>query len=467
MPQLDYNPAGGKTQSLGDPNSGETTIYKKKAGSRKPIAQKKYSGLSARQEAENAANAVNGGGGGGGGSTASAATTGKTAAEKAAERRAAAKKRAEERAAAEAAKRNPLTAPFKTPNELRAEAARLAALGAVSEESLRTESAAQQADISGLTTGLSGRLAGLSNEYQAGLRGLAGAYTGFAGEAQRTGESLAAAAGAPSGLAPGASSTVQNTLLALGAVPATYAPAAEMRGAMLGGEARAALTKALTDRASKISADTAKYLYQLRDDELQRAIAQETSAQNLARLGLSQESQAWDQQMDVANLGLGQQRVAQSWQRLAQQAANAGSKAGKDRAKAIQSTKDRILLDIDKWTGASVPTGKYEYTVYFTDPAKGVQKVPKTIIASSASEAQAQAGSLVPAPFVASVEVEQGSEQLGVPSAAQIVSRIVPILVNKGMSRAKATAWVRKNIINPSFSNSSGGFMGGVGGSVR
>jgi ATP-dependent exoDNAse (exonuclease V) beta subunit len=221
-----------------------------------------------------------------------------------------------------------------------------------------------------------------------------------------------------------------------------YAPAAAVTGAQMQGAVTANLTKALMDRSSKLSADTAKYLYQLKSDELQRAISQGTLAQNEARLGLSAENAAWDRQIDQA-------RVSQGWQRLAQSAANAGAKAGKDKAKAVKNTKAQILSDISQWTGKTEPTGKYEYTVYFTDPAKGVQKVPKTIIASSANEAMTQAGALVPASFVASVEVEEGNEQLGVASPAQILNRLTAQLVNQGESRAAARAWVRKFVLGP------------------
>lgn len=385
-------------------------------------------------------------------SSPAASTTSTQSGKTAAQRRAEARKRAEERAAAEAAKRNPLTAPFKTPNELRAEAARLAALGAVSEESLRTESAAQQADISGLTTGLSGRLAGLSNEYQAGLRGLASAYTGLAGQAQQTGESLAAAAGAPSGLAPGASPTVATTMAALGAVPATYAPAAEMRGAMLGGEARAALTKALADRASKISADTAKYLYQLRDDELQRAIAQETSAQNLARLGLSQESQAWDQQMDVAGLNLRQQSLSLQAQRLANQIAKDAASASSKGAKNIQSVKNRILFNVGKFTAPKqVNSGTYEFK--FSSPAGDLSAV-----GSSADDAWQNA---INSGQVASetryTTFTQGGEikKDVAPNNEDVIKALQPSLVNAGMKPKAARAWILKNVLNVTPSVSS------------
>ena len=378
--------------------------------------------------------------------TTTAAAPGKTAAERKAERQAAEKKRREERAAAraaaEAAKRNPLTVPFKTPAELRKDAAELAAMGVGSEDALRATAAQQQAGLGGLTSALTGTLTGLADRTQAGLAGFGNLYSQLAGQAQSAGQSQAAAAGAPTSIAPGASPTVASNLANLAAPTMGYAPAAAVTGAQMQGAVTANLTKALMDRSSKLSADTAKYLYQLKSDELQRAISQGTLAQNEARLGLSAESAAWDRQIDQA-------RVSQGWQRLAQSAANAGAKAGKDKAKAVKNTKAQILSDISQWTGKTEPTGKYEYTVFFTDNSGVLQKVPKTIIATSASEAQTQAASIVPPYALAGVQVEEGNEQLGVASPAQILNRLTAQLVNQGMSRANAQAWVRKFVLKP------------------
>jgi hypothetical protein len=240
-----------------------------------------------------------------------------------------------------------------------------------------------------------------------------------------------------------------------------YAPAAAVTGAQMVGAVTANLTKALMDRSSKLSADTAKYLYQLRNDEIQRAISQGTLAQNEARLGLTAENQAWDRQVDTA-------RISQGWQRLAQSAANAGAKAGKDKAKAIRNTKAQILADLDQWTGATVPTGKFEYTVYFTDPIDGLKKLPKTFVAMSEAEAIEQAKSSVPQNRVDTISAEKGEEQLGQPTAQQIIRQISAQLVNQGMSRRNAQAWVRKFVLAPAGLNvnTSGAFMGGVGGSV-
>ena len=382
-----------------------------------------------------------------------AAAPGKTAAEKAAAKKAARKKAADERkaaaAAAAAAERNPLTSSFKTPNEIRAEAARLAALGSVSEESLRTESAAQQRDISGLSTALTGRLAGLGSEYAATLGGLTSQYGQLAGQAQSAGESAAAAAGAPTSIAPGASPTVATTMAALGAVPATYAPAAAMRGAMLGGEARSALTKALADRATKVSSDTAKYLYQLQQDEMSKAVAQSASAQNAARLAQSGEAEAWNQQVDVANIGIRQQNANTSAQRAAASVLAASGKGAKAKQKAIRDMQKDILLKLDTWTASDAKdSGNREYTIYYTDELGKLQEVPKKVIAANADEARRKAVVNVPEAAVETIQTEEG-KAVGRPyTSAELTNQLVRLLVQQGMNRKKAINWVRANVIS-------------------
>ena len=371
-----------------------------------------------------------------------AAAPGQTAAEKAAARKAARKKAADERKAAAAAARNPLNQPFKTPNEIRAEAARLAALGSPTEEALRTESAAQQRDISGLSTALTGRLADLGSQYAATLGGLTSQYGQLAGQAQSAGESAAAAAGAPTSIAPGASPTVATTMAALGAVPATYAPAAAMRGQMLGGEARAALTKALADRATKVSGDTAKYLYQLQQDEYQKAIAQETSAQNAARLGLSQQSAEFGQQVDLAQLEQGQQRIDLQAQRAAAQIQKDLAALGGKSAKKIQSAKDKILTTPFKWTKPKqVPTGEYTFTFEVGD-----KKYSST--GRDAEEAKAKLGSAINQNLV--YPFKQGKEIVKsvAPNNEDVIKLVMPILVNAGMKPKNARLWILKNILN-------------------
>jgi hypothetical protein len=387
------------------------------------------------------------GGGGGGGGGGSAAVVPK-------------KKKKKKKEKAKATPYNPLYSEFKTPAELRKEAAELAALSVASEESIRAQQALQETGLTGLSTALGNRLGGLNTEYQSTLSGLGNAYGGSAANtAAATNEQLIAS-GAPSSVAPvGANPMLGNTIALLGAVPSQYAATAAATGAQLVGASQNTLQKTLAERANTVSANTAKYLLALRDSEVQRAISQGTLAQNEARLNLTGQSQAWDQQVDAA-------RISQGWQRLAQSAANAGAKAGKDKAKAIKNTKAQILADIDKWTGPTVPSGKFEYTVYYTE-GETLKRVPKSVFAISESDAIAQATAFVPQAFASTITADKGKAQLVAGSPAQILNKITAQLVNQGMNKANAQAWVRRFILAPAGLNvnSSGAFMGGVGGS--
>lgn len=370
------------------------------------------------------------------------------------------KKKKKKKEKAKATPYNPLYSEFKTPAELRKEAAELAALSVASEDSIKAQQALQETGLTGLSTALGNRLAGLNTEYQATLGGLGSAYGQTAANtAAATNEQLIAS-GAPSSVAPvGANPMLANTIALLGAVPSQYAATAAATGAQLVGGSRAALSKSLTDRANTVSANTAKYLLALRDTEVQRAISQGTLAQNQQRLGLSADDQAWDRQVDTA-------RISQGWQRLAQSAANAGAKAGKDKAKAIKNTKAQILADVDKWTGPTIPSGKFEYTVYYTE-GETLKKVPKTVFALSESDAITQAKAFVPQSSAATITADKGKAELVAGSAAQILNKITVQLVNQGMTKANAQAWVRQFVLAPAGLNvnSSGAFMGGVGGS--
>jgi hypothetical protein len=296
---------------------------------------------------------------------------------------------------------------------------------------------------------LTGRLAGLGNEYAATLGGLTSQYGQLAGQAQSAGESAAAAAGAPTSIAPGASPTVATTMAALGAVPATYAPAAAMRGAMLGGEARSALTKALADRATKVSSDTAKYLYQLQQDEMSKAVAQSASAQNAARLAQSGEAEAWNQQVDVANIGIRQQNANTSAQRAAASVLAASGKGAKAKQKAIRDMQKDILLKLDTWTAPDAkPSGNKEYTIYYTDEVGKLQEVPKKVIAANADEARRKAVVNVPEAAAETIQTEEG-KAVGRPyTSAELTNQLVRLLVNQGMNRKKAINWVRANVIS-------------------
>lgn len=343
---------------------------------------------------------------------------------------------------------NPLLAPFKTPNEIRAEAAQLAAMGAPSEATLRQQQAAEEQGITGYTTGLSGRLAGLAAESAAQNRALLGGYQARAAQAQAGGESAVAAAGGPAGMAPsGPSEVTANTLAALGAIPQTYAPAAQLTGAGLVGQSRLNLGQALAKRSGQVSSDTARYLQQLQDREVQRAISQGTLSQNQARLGLQQSQAEFGQQMDIAKFGLEQQRTAQGWQRLANQAARDASKGKASAGKGLQSAKNSILTNYDKYIGSVAPTGKFEYTIYYTDNSGALQRVPRTITASNQAEAISQATGMVPSTSAGTLSAEQGNAVLGPPTTQQVIQNVAPILINKGATRAQALKWIQTYLL--------------------
>lgn len=452
MPGFDINPALGGQQSFADPaGTGSVSVLKKKKSGKwkgKVVVDSKgknWRGKGAGKEPPSvvtpSASAATGGAASGAGATDNTDTT------------------------TPVDPNNPLMRRFMTPNEIRAEAARLAALSVPSTQAIQQQYAAEQAGIQGLTGALSARLGDIAAQQTAGLAGFGDLYSKLAGGAQAAGQAVAAAAGAPA-VAPGATPTIAPEFMRQAYAVTGYQPAAEAVGARLGAESRANLTKALVDRATKVSADTAKYLQSLRDTELQRAISQSTLEQNQARLGLSQQQEAWNQYVDT-------QRINQGWQRISDQAAkaaaNAATKAAGNRKKAIQNAKDSILNNIDKWTGASVATGTYEFNVYYTDPTtQELKKVPKTITASNASDAKMKAASMVPSVSASTVQVEQGNQILGSPTSQQVLQKVVPILVNAGMSRKNAIAWVNANML-PGIAptaTSGGTFLGGVGGSV-
>lgn len=445
MPGFDLNPAAG-TQSYGNPALGNAYIVKKKKGG----------GFKATDIRDIKINDTPSGSG----------TPSKSSSSKSSDKKKGRNKN-KNKGKQRPAEYNPLLAPFKTPNQIRAEAAALAALGVVPEETLRSQQALEEAGIRGLTTGLSGRLAGLASESAAQNRGILTGYQNLAGQAQAGGESAVAAAGGPAGMAPAGSQQVTaNTLAALGAVPQTYAPAAELTGAGLIGQSRANLSKALAERSARLSADTAKYLQQLQSDELQRAISGATLEQNQARLNLSGEQEAWNQKVDLARLEQSNARIKQGWQRLANQAKRDAAKNKASKGKGLQSAKNSILTNYDKYIGDVSPTGKFEYTIYYQAKDNTLQRVPRTVIAANESDAIKQATGMVPNESVGTISAEQGKALLGPPSVQQVINNVAPILINKGATRAQAIKWIRMYLLPRITTSSTGGYMGGVGGSV-
>jgi len=380
-------------------------------------------------------------------SSSSRNTGGKTAAQRAAERRAAQKRRAEERAAAEAAKRNPLTAPFKTPAELRREAADLAALSVASEDILRQQQAREEVGLTGLKDALSARLGDIAAQQRAGLEGFGSLYSRLAGSAQTAGGAALAAAGADPGLAAGANPLVAGQLLNLSAPLMGYQPAAEAIGQRLIGASQGALSKALMDRASQLSANTAKYLRDLQDTQLQRAISQGTLAQNQARLGLSAEQEAWNQKVDAAKLAQTNTRIAQTWAKIN----DARLKAGGSGTKAIASVKKTILADPTKWTEpTSVFSGTNTYKIVVDTALGGPQEF--TVQGASPEDALASAKAKYPS-VASNPNVTTGNltyvgpvQSQELPKRGEVTTRLVNQLVNAGMSRANAIKWVNVNL---------------------
>ena len=401
------------------------------------------------------------------------APTGLSDAEKKRRAREKAKRQAEKRRAAQAAREearrnrfNPFTAPFKSPAELRAEAARLAALGSPTEEALRAQQQQEETGLTGLTGGLATALRGISEAQTAGLAGLGSLYQQLGGAAQSAAQSAAAAAGAPTSIAPGTTPTAIASFPGIGTAVRAYESVAPVIGAQLVGASRANLAKALTQRAGQISSDTAKYLRQLQQEEIDRAIAQTTAQQNAARLALSEQGQEFEQQVDMANLGLRGQTVQQGWARIDQQLQQDIAKAGKDRRKKIQSAKDSILENIKDWTGTqTVSTGEGVYDVTVDMGLTGGGPKVVQVVATSPEAARESAQNTYQNRPVSSVIFVRENQIQRAPTAQEIRRTLVARLVNAGMKRKAATQWVNANVVSvvsPSAVGTGGAFMGGV-----
>lgn len=365
---------------------------------------------------------------------------------------------------------NPFTAPFKTPAELRAEAARLAALGSPTEQSLREQQQREEAGLTGLTTATAGALQNILGETQAGLRAFGDVYGRVGAGVTSAAESALAAAGAPTSVAPTVSEADRARLgsqLAAYSAPLLGLPgAAAATGQRLIGASQANLAKALAQRASQISSDTAKYLRQLQQEEIDRAIAQTTAEQNAARLALSEQGQQFEQQVDMANLGLRGQTVQQGWARIDQQLQQDIAKAGKDRRKKIQSAKDSILENIKDWTGTqTVSTGEGVYDVTVDMGLTGGGPKAVQVVATSPEAARQIAQNTYQNRPVSSVIFVRENQIQRAPTAQEIRRTLVARLVNAGMKRKAATQWVNANVVSvvsPSAVGTGGAFMGGV-----
>ena len=359
-----------------------------------------------------------------------------TAAEKKAAR---AKRIAEQKAAnaaARAEKNNPLLAPYKSPAELRKEAAELAALSVASEESLRTQQGLQETGLTGLTTALSNRLSGVSNDYAGMLRGLQGTYGNVAAGATSAGETALAAAGAPTSTpVAGADPQMASNFAALGAVPATYAGAATLTGAQLIGGSKAKLQDALIARSNTVSANTAKYLQQLRDTEYNKAIAKVTAEQNAARLGVDAEYKA-------GQLGVAQSRAATAAGQLNRQILK-DQKAGKSTGSTIKTVKRGILANPNTWTEPTYSSNDYEWTFALGEGKTATGIGPNRNAAITNAQ---NSGSMT----AADLELNKNNSAWGIqgdpvkviPKYEDVYAQLMSILVNAGDTPKKASAWI-------------------------
>ena len=380
--------------------------------------------------------------------TAPAASDGKTAAER---RREAAKKRAEKRKAEQAAREearrnrfNPLATPFKSPAELRAEAIRLAELGSPTEATLREQQAAEEAGLTGLTGALTSALGGVRTAQEAGLQGLGSLYQSIAGGAQQAGQSAAAAAGvSPASVAAGATPVAVQAFPVLGAAIRGYESVAPVVGAQLVGGSRSNLSKALAERASRISSDTAKYLQQLQGIEYEKAVAQETARQNAARLGLSAEEMQFEQALAGQKLGLEEQRVAQGWYNAETSRINA-MKTGNKRTD-LKSAKNEILKNLTEWTSSKSGANEYDVTV---DSITG----PKSVKIQAASPDAAVAAAVSRYPQTFNRGTPYATYVGPVASAGRAPESewrpaMINLLMANGATRAEAQAFIKNRVL--------------------
>ena len=343
---------------------------------------------------------------------------------------------------------NPFTERFKTPGELRAEAARLAALSAPSEEFLREQQAREEAGLTGLTGELTGRVQQYVGQTGAGLAGLGSLYGNVVGQARTAAESAAAAAGAAPGVVTPAqpSESVTSQLANIGRALLGFVPAAATTGAQLRGASKQSLSKALADRASQISENTAKYLQQLQGIEYEKAVAQETARQNAARLGLSADELAFEQALAGEKLGIEREKLAQGWYRA--ETARAKAERSGNKNTDARNAKQAILKDIDKWTAASSTLGEYDVSVEL--PVEGVKTV--TVQAPSAEAAIQTARQQYPDTFGSTTLTLNPLYRGPAPGASRAAESVWRarirnyLMVAGGMSRKNADAFINSRV---------------------
>jgi hypothetical protein len=394
------------------------------------------------------------------------APSGPTAAEKAAadkKRRDAARKKAADKRKADAAaaaeakanQYNPLMTPFLSPADIRKQAEDLANVGAPSESYLRAQGAQQVAGLGGLTDALTSRLGAVNAQNVAGIAGMQRLYSDIANQAQSAGTSAAAAAGANPNTAPVAAANPMAiaNMANLTAQTAGLVPAAGAIGLGLQAQAGSNLTKALVERANRISGDTAKYLRQIQDQEYQKATAQQTLEQNAALLGFKEKTLAADIGYKQGQLALGQQRNTIALQKLANQVTANAQKYGAASKKTLNEALQTIL---DDPAGLVAPykkaTGLKKYSVMISD-ALGATK-SQEIYGATPEAALATLGSAK----VIGTPVDMGAQTVDVaPTRGQILDRVGRQVVRASQGRwslQKAQNWLLKNV--PDIANLTG-----------
>ena len=391
-----------------------------------------------------------------------------TAAQKAARRR----RRQEQR---RQARLNPLNAPFKTPAQLRAEAQRMAELSVTPEETLREEQRKQEAGLGAVTGTAAGVLGGYQQQVAGGLGGLASMYQNLAGQARGAGgEALAAAGVSPSDV-PAASAAVPAQFANLAALTSGYVPAAVATGQRLIGESKAGLSRALAERSSALSQNMGKFLQDLQQQEYEKAVAREASAQNAARLGLAEREYETDvafrsEELDLKRQGLaleGQKILAGIEKEAIKAAAKVTGEKNKKRTK-INEAKRLILASQDELFKISeYQTGNRVWTVDYVIPASvgaGADQVGSIEIEALTRDAAQKRfleeakdeNSVYHKGKVGNVSGGAPAVEYRAPTVAEATRSVVKTLMEAGMTRKGALDFIRRRL---SFS-----FAGGVGG---
>lgn len=378
------------------------------------------------------------------------------------------RQRARARRERQQARLNPLNAPFKTPAQLRAEAQRMAELSVTPEATLREEQRKEEEGLGAISGTAAGVLGGYQQQVLGGLQGLGQLYSGLAGSARTAGEEAVAAAGAAPSIAPTGTATVPAEFANVAAGTSGYVPAAVTTGQRLIGTSRSNLSRALAERSSALSQNMAKFLQDLQQQEYEKAIAQEASAQNAARLGLAEREYETDVAFRSAELDLKRQGLALEGQKILagiekeaiKAAAKVTGEKNKKRTK-IKSTQDQILAGLDDlFVPAEYPTNRTKYKVNYVIPSTGYDQA-KTgsveIEATSLQNAQDVFAETYPGFAFANATSLGLVTEYRRPNTNEVRLSLVKSLIKAGMSRKAAERWVTRRV------NLTGAFQGGVG----